>query len=76
MGNGKTLIAANVVCALCGNSGGLKLPCQHDGCQVSCAGEGVRTHFHVTCARQAGLEVNAVDTKEGTIFYGKLNDIQ
>ncbi|MEM1010029.1 MAG: hypothetical protein AAGJ35_13615, partial [Myxococcota bacterium] len=55
MTHGMGFIREKRICALCGNTKGMKLSCDVD----SCKGWGSRGKwdFHVACARQAGLEV-------------------
>jgi len=72
LSNGRSLVQRGLRCSLCGQTGGLKLKCAHDDCCYLIDGERVDTLFHVTCARQAGLEVNAVEGQH-TRFYGKSN---
>ena len=69
MSNGKQLILSSIRCYLCGQAGGLKLRCNHDGCNASKKGN-EHAYFHVTCARQAGLEVNTVESGRKMHFYG------
>jgi hypothetical protein len=71
MSNGRGHILGKNRCGLCGLKGGIKLRCLDE----SCRGRGERRNpwfFHVTCARQAGLEVNHDDKVEEFPFYGKL----
>lgn len=69
---GKTLIQASLFCFLCGQTGGLKVKCSREGCGYDVDGKRVDCAFHVTCARQAGLEVNAYEEHDGIMkFYGK-----
>ena len=70
MSNGRSLIRSTLRCFLCGQSGGLKLTCNHFGC----AGAKVcdQRVFHATCARMAGLEVSTVESPGKTDFIGKL----
>jgi hypothetical protein len=68
--NGRGLIQAATPCFLCGNAGGLKVKCSHGGCAYLIGGKRTEATFHVTCAREAGLEVNAVDDGSNMKFYG------
>lgn len=67
MGKGNSLINANTFCQLCGHAGGLKVRCNYDGCSSrkvkSCE------YFHVTCARQAGLEVNSTEVNGDAVLF-------
>lgn len=70
MSNGKGYVRGSHRCALCGRRGGLKARCA----DLNCRARGERRnayHFHVTCAREAGLEVNHDDQLESE-FYGTL----
>jgi hypothetical protein len=71
MSHGKGFVIPNVKCFLCGNSGGLKIKCDHEGCRVTDGDKQLPTSFHATCARQAGLEVNSKEIGRKTHFYGK-----
>lgn len=62
LGNGKEFIKKKVACFLCGNKGGLKMKCNKES---KCG----PVSFHVTCARQAGLEVR--DEYKNAMFYLK-----
>lgn len=55
-------------CFLCGQNGGLKMKCDGEHCCTTNDGK-EQTVMHVTCARQAGLEVRVIDTDE-LFFYG------
>ncbi|GAX25359.1 protein Jade-1 [Fistulifera solaris] len=68
MANGKGLILAQSRCFLCGQSDGLKIRCSDDCCSRQRNSE--QSFYHVTCARQAGLEVN-VSGDDDLIFYMK-----
>jgi hypothetical protein len=72
MSHGRGFVIPNVKCFLCGNSGGLKIKCDHEGCRVTDGDKMLPTSFHATCARQAGLEVNSKEIGRKTHFYGKL----
>ena len=56
MANGKDHVSHQHACTLCGLHKGAKMPC----CDDECVAPGSRRNpcrFHITCARQAGLEV-------------------
>jgi hypothetical protein len=72
MSHGRGFVQPNIKCFLCGNSGGLKIKCDHEGCRVTDGDKQLPTSFHATCARQAGLEVNSEEIGRKTHFYGKL----
>jgi hypothetical protein len=61
-------------CFLCGQRNGLKMQCDHAGCACKINGVDEKLVVHVTCARQAGLEVRAdddrVNDKGGPFTYG------
>lgn len=66
MSKGTELIGANVCCSLCGGNGGLKTSCSEEGCRCWGQRRGAYS-FHVTCAREAGLEVR--DRPDGNRFF-------
>mmetsp|Transcript_8747 Transcript_8747/g.13417 ORF Transcript_8747/g.13417 Transcript_8747/m.13417 type:complete len:850 (+) Transcript_8747:51-2600(+) len=72
MSNGRGHIKSKPKCGLCGLNGGLKIQCDEPGCRAF--GE-IRTpfHFHPTCARQAGIEIDTMPDEESGYyrFYGK-----
>lgn len=68
MATGKRVVQKNISCYLCGLDGGMKVFCAHDECRM---GDGRQTAFHVTCARQAGLEVGVEEGDEQLNFRGK-----
>ncbi len=70
MANGKGLILAQSRCFLCGQSDGLKIRCSDDCCARQRNSE--QSFYHVTCARQAGLEVN-VSGDDDLVFYSESN---
>jgi hypothetical protein len=55
-------------CFLCGQNGGLKMKCDSEHCCTTSDGKEL-TVMHVTCARQAGMEVRLDDTDD-LYFYG------
>jgi hypothetical protein len=57
-------------CFVCGQNGGLKMKCNREDCCTTSDGK-ERTVMHVTCARQAGLEVRWDEAGE-LFFYGRL----
>lgn len=61
-------------CFLCGQNGGLKSGCDHEDCYYPTCDGNEKLVMHVTCARQAGLEVLADQTrlnkKGGPLCYG------
>jgi len=59
MANGSTHIESNQTCSLCGLKNKIKLQCAHTVAKKKCP-----LRFHLTCARQAGLEVSHDDTCE------------
>jgi hypothetical protein len=63
--NGKGVIGNQAPCFLCGKVGGLKVFCRHEDCRQS---DGQRTTFHITCARQAGLEVGVCESDELDLY--------
>jgi hypothetical protein len=71
MSHGRGFVIPNIKCFLCGNFGGLKIKCDHQGCRVTDGEKQLPTSFHVTCARQAGLEVSSKEIGRKTHFYGK-----
>ena len=57
MANGRGLVKAKQICHLCGLPNGLKAQCSDSNCRAN----GEKRHpyrFHVTCAREAGYEVD------------------
>jgi hypothetical protein len=56
MANGKDHVSHQFRCTLCGLNNGAKVNCAVDGC-VAPGGRRNSCKFHITCARQAGLEV-------------------
>lgn len=69
MANGCGYVNANKKCALCGLANGLKAQCADPNCRAR--GERKTGYFvHVTCARQAGYEVQHEDDRESP-FFGK-----
>jgi PHD-zinc-finger like domain len=70
LSNGRGLVGNKTQCLLCGLTGGLKIKCDREGCCMS-SDDAQQTSFHVTCARQAGLEVR-VDDRKDIYFYGTI----
>ena len=60
MSNGKDHVSHQYRCTLCGLYNGAKVDCSVTGC-VAPGGRRNPCKFHITCARQAGLEVQADD---------------
>lgn len=56
MSNGKDHVSHQYRCTLCGLNNGAKVDCSEYGC-VAPGGRRHPCKFHITCARQAGLEV-------------------
>lgn len=69
MSNGKGYIKANTKCNLCGMNTGLKAKCGDPNCRAR-GEKGKPYAFHITCARQAGLEVQHEDERDPS-FFGK-----
>jgi hypothetical protein len=71
MSHGRSFVTANTTCGVCGLSGGLKVKCDVKGCMCieGESGKHIPTHFHPTCARQAGLEVSSEDDNDGARCY-------
>jgi hypothetical protein len=70
MSNGKGYVQGKIPCYLCGLKAGMKTKCYDPECRAR--GERNRPyHFHVSCARQAGYEVNHNDENPADgQFYG------
>ena len=71
MSNGQGYIQGKIPCCVCGKTRGMKRRCSHADCRAR--GEKKQAyHFHISCARQAGYEVNHDDdSDEQEEFYGK-----
>ena len=68
MTHGTGFIQEKSRCALCGKKFGLKLKCSGEGCRAR--GERSRpAAFHLSCARQAGLEVNNRALSENEVEF-------
>lgn len=61
-------------CFLCGQKKGLKMQCDTNDCSCKTNGQKEKLVVHVTCARQAGLEVRVdedrINEKGGPLPYG------
>jgi hypothetical protein len=68
MSNGRSLVRSSDRCHVCGQSGGLKVKCDHEGCSNTKKDQ--QEYLHITCARHAGLEVQTAESESGTNFYG------
>ena len=68
MSNGTSHIESKTICSLCGRSDKVKVQCNHSfpNSQKPCP-----FRFHLTCARQAGLEVSDVENSGETEFLVK-----
>jgi len=71
MNSGRSLINSHTECFLCGNNGGLKVKCSQENCAYIVDGKRTEAVFHVTCARMAGLEVNATEDGSKLNFFGE-----
>lgn len=71
MSNGQGYVQAKIPCNLCGKLRGMKTRCS----EITCRARGEKKqayHFHISCARQAGYEVNYdEDLNEDEQFYSK-----
>jgi PHD-like zinc-binding domain len=63
MSNGRHFVKGRLRCGLCGLKAGMKSRCNNTKCRAQ--GE-TKTpyHFHISCARQAGLEVSHDDDSD------------
>ena len=64
MSDGVRHVSHQFRCTLCGLSKGAKVDCAEDKC-IAPGGRRNKCKFHVTCARQAGLEVQVTDAYRG-----------
>ena len=78
MTHGRGFVKDRVRCGLCGLKNGLKTRCY----EPTCRGYGERKnpyHFHITCARQAGYEVDHKEddprVSDAEDFLGELQEI-
>lgn len=71
MSNGQGYVQGKIPCYLCGKTRGMKSRCSHSNCRAR--GEKKQAYyFHVSCARQAGYEVNHDDDPDDKEeFYGE-----
>jgi hypothetical protein len=68
MSDGHSFILGKNKCDLCGASGGMKVQCCEEGCRAW--GEKHQPyHFHVTCAREAGLELKDKQAPDGYLLF-------
>ena len=67
MSSGFTHINATSICALCGRFDRVKVGCFHQNC-TEIEGDLINFEFHLTCARQAGLDVSDVGKTYVMIF--------
>ena len=70
MADGKRHTSHDSACLLCGRSDGAKISCSHDGC-LKDQNKKIRKpgYYHVSCARQAGLEVSDHDDIHQQIYF-------
>jgi hypothetical protein len=69
LSSGRGFVQDKHRCGLCGLKSGLKTRCAHPSCRAKGKAKSPY-HFHITCARQAGLEVSHSDNDD-VGFYGK-----
>lgn len=71
---GTSMIHHKRRCYVCGQRKGLKMYCDKNDCSCNIDGQREKLVVHVTCARQAGLEVRVDDermnNKGGPLPYG------
>lgn len=73
MSNGRQFVKGRTRCGLCGLKSGLKSRCINSTCRAP--GESkIPYHFHITCARQAGLEASH-DDNPSFGFYRKYREV-
>ena len=70
MSNGSGFVLGRNKCGLCGMKNGLKAKCAHEGCRNRGGERQAPHHFHATCARQAGFELDHRDGPD-SYFYGE-----
>lgn len=68
MSNGLEHIKGGIKCALCGKNGRMKVGCSEEGCRAWGQRKGPY-RMHVTCAREAGLEVKDKTGSDGHFFF-------
>jgi len=67
--DGRLLEQEREPCLLCGHKDGLRLRCDHPECSAGSMKGFNQPVFHVTCAREAGLEVDVREEKGKDVFY-------
>jgi hypothetical protein len=73
MSDGKSLLGKDH-CFLCGSNDGMVIPCDHDGCHYFSCKSKYPSKYHVTCARQAGFEVNVKELDSDVKLFSKFDD--
>ena len=68
MSKGTGLILETVRCFLCGDNRKMKMSCSEEGCRCWGQKKGAYS-FHVTCAREAGLEVRDKQDEFGQFYF-------
>ena len=68
MSNGLDHILGGTKCSLCGENGRMKVGCSEEGCRAWGQKKGAY-RFHVTCAREAGLEVKDKIDSDSTFSF-------
>lgn len=67
MSSGMSHVYSNVLCALCGRGDRVKMGCHKKNCAHK-GNSSIIYEFHLTCARQAGLEVTDVEANGNLDF--------
>eukprot|EP00529_Nitzschia_sp_RCC80_P015127 CAMPEP_0113524238 /NCGR_PEP_ID=MMETSP0014_2-20120614/46116_1 /TAXON_ID=2857 /ORGANISM="Nitzschia sp." /LENGTH=703 /DNA_ID=CAMNT_0000422349 /DNA_START=61 /DNA_END=2168 /DNA_ORIENTATION=- /assembly_acc=CAM_ASM_000159 len=68
MSNGTGFVLGKNRCGLCGMKNGLKAKCAQQGCRTRAGERQVPYHFHATCARQAGFELDHQDGQDSHFY--------
>ena len=68
MSNGKCYVKEKTRCGLCGLGKGLKTKCHEESCRAR-GSKSSAYQFHITCARQAGFQVD--DDQDDEQFFGE-----